>query len=349
LLNVTVICLLLAAATVWAPPPPPEPPAAAAAKHPEPWTEPWIKSRALEPWKKAAADKAAADKAAADKAAADKAAADKAAADKAAADKAAADKAAADKAAADKAAADKAAADKAAADKAAADKAAADKAAADKAAADKAAADKAAADKAAADKAAADKAAADKAAADKAAVADQPQFVLLQKLSGQSAGFLVVEGTVKRFSQDFGAGARNPKLFLSDVKPELLSEWQNTPQEKRIFVIGAGEDSSKISELAKSLKSDGYAVFFYDFCRPLCSSKAVGAMFGTSGETVLYHTSDAVLSEYVTVEIAAARSHLGLDKQVALITTGELLAGTFRMYMAGMPTPTPSPIQIGAQ
>ena len=186
---------------------------------------------------------------------------------------------------------------------------------------------------------------AEKAAAEKAAVADQPQLVLLQKLSGQSAGFLVVEGTVKRFSQDFEAGARNPELFLSDVKPELLSEWQNTPQEKRIFVIGAGEDSSKVSELAESLKSDGYAMFFYDFCRPLCSSKAVGAMFGTSGKTVLYHTSFAEHSEYVTVEIAAARSHQGLDKQVALITTGELLAGTFRMYMAGMPTPTPSAVK----
>src|SRR6516225_10531727 len=41
----------------------------------------------------------------------------------------------------------------------------------------------------------------EKAAAEKAAVADQPQLVLLQKLSGYSAGFLVVEGTVKRFSQ----------------------------------------------------------------------------------------------------------------------------------------------------
>src|SRR6266481_7007730 len=111
-------------------------------------------------------------------------------------------------------------------------------------------------------------AAAQKAAsAQRAASAAHPQLELLRKVSGLS-GVSIVEGTVKRFSQDFEAGARNPDRFLSEVRlsqPALVSEWQNTPREKRIFVIGAGKDSAKVSELAESLKSDGYKLFFTSF------------------------------------------------------------------------------------
>jgi hypothetical protein len=132
----------------------------------------------------------------------------------------------------------------------------------------------------------------------KAASAARPQLELLRKVSGLS-GVSIVEGTVKRFSQDFEAGARNPDRFLSEVKlsqPTLVSEWQNTPREKRIFVIGAGKDSATVTELTKSLKSDGYTAFFTSFCGQsgaLCSSKAVGAFFGTAGSTMLYHTTSA--------------------------------------------------------
>jgi hypothetical protein len=156
---------------------------------------------------------------------------------------------------------------------------------------------------------------------------------------------------VKRFSQDFEAGARNPDRFLSEVRlsqPALVKEWQNTPREKRICVIGAGKDSAKVSELAESLKSDGYKLFFYKFCGQsgaLCSSKAVGAFFGTSGSTMLYHTPSAELSKYVDVEVGTARFLEGLDKQVILISTSELFAAKFAMHVANMPTPTPSAVK----
>jgi len=157
---------------------------------------------------------------------------------------------------------------------------------------------------------------------------------------------------VKRFSQDFEAGARNPFRFLSEVRlsqPALVSEWENTPREKRIFVIGAGKDSAKVSELAKSLKADGYTAFFYKFCGQssgaLCSSQEVGAFFGTADQTMLYHTSSAELSKYVEVEAATARFLEGLDKPVILISTSELLAAKFAMHVANMPTPTPSAVK----
>jgi len=195
-------------------------------------------------------------------------------------------------------------------------------------------------------------AAAQKAAsAQRAASAAHPQLELLRKVSGLS-GVSIVEGTVKRFSQDFEAGARNPDRFLSEVRlsqPALVSEWQNTPREKRIFVIGAGKDSAKVSELAESLKSDGYKLFFYKFCGQssgaLCSSQAVGAFFGTADRTMLYHTPSAELSKYVEVEVATALFLEGLDKQVILISTSELLAAKFAMYVAKMPTPTPSAVK----
>jgi hypothetical protein len=170
--------------------------------------------------------------------------------------------------------------------------------------------------------------------------------ILLHK-TGLS-GFSIVDGAVKQFSTDFAAGAKNPDRFMSEVsvsQPMLLKKWKNTPQEKRIFVIGAGKDSAKVSELTESLKSDGYTVFFYDFCRPLCSSKAVGAMCGTSGITMVYQTPSAELSEYVKVEAATAGFLEGLNDKVVLISTSEFLAAKFAMYVANMPTPTPSAIK----
>jgi len=63
---------------------------------------------------------------------------------------------------------------------------------------------------------------------------------------------------------------------------------------------------------------------------------------------MLYHTSSADLSQYVTVEVATARFIDGLAKPVILISTEELLAaGAFKMHVVEMrmPTPTPSPVK----
>jgi hypothetical protein len=70
-----------------------------------------------------------------------------------------------------------------------------------------------------------------------------------------------------------------------------------------------------------------------------------GAFFGTAGSTLLYHTPSAELSKYVDVEVATARFLEGLDKQVILISTSELLAAKFAMHVANMPTPTPSAVK----
>jgi hypothetical protein len=114
-----------------------------------------------------------------------------------------------------------------------------------------------------------------------------PRLKLVQKIDSRFTHFSVVKGTVKRFALDFEAGARNPESYLPEVSPELVSKWFKVPQENRIFIIGAGKDSAEVSQAAESLRAQGNEVFFYDFCRPLCSSKAVGAMFGTSGITML--------------------------------------------------------------
>ena len=141
-----------------------------------------------------------------------------------------------------------------------------------------------------------------------------PQLKLLHVIDSGLTRFSVVRGRVKEFSKKFEAGARDPGRFLSEVRlhrPELLSEWLAAPQEKRMFIIGAGEDTAKVSEEAERLKSNGYAVFFYQFCRQssgaLCSDEAVGAMFGTAGQAMLYHTEFATASKYVKVEVATAR------------------------------------------
>jgi hypothetical protein len=153
---------------------------------------------------------------------------------------------------------------------------------------------------------------------------------------------------VKAFSHDFETGAKNPDRYLSEVRSSqraLLDQWERTPLGKRIFVIGSGEDFPKISERAQSLKSEGSTFFFYKFCRPLCSSEAVGAMAGTSGQIMLYRTPSAELSKYVEVEVATARFLDGLAQPVILISTEEFLAQNFAMHVAEMRMPTPSPVK----
>src|SRR5215510_4561685 len=177
-----------------------------------------------------------------------------------------------------------------------------------------------------------------------------PQLKLLQKIAPGFSPPAVVDGSVKRFATGFEAGARNPDRFLSEVQPNLLSKWTKVPRDKRIFVIGAGKDSAKISEITESLRSDGYAVFFYKVCSEgggaLCSHEAVGAMCAKSGWTVLYETPYAKLSEYVQVEIATAGFVEGLNERVFLISNEELFAGHFvAMYVANMPMPTPSAVK----
>jgi len=176
-----------------------------------------------------------------------------------------------------------------------------------------------------------------------------PQLKPLSKILLHKTGFLgfsIVDGAVKQFSTDFADGAKNPDRFKSEVNSALVEKWNKAPQEKRIFVIGAGKDSAKVSEWAKSVESDGYVVFFYKFCSPLCSSKAVGAMCKTSGTTMVYQTPSAELSEYVKVEAATAGFIEGLNDKVVLISTSDLLAAEkFTMYVANMPTPTPSAIK----
>ena len=68
-------------------------------------------------------------------------------------------------------------------------------------------------------------------------------------------------------------------------------------------------------------------------------------MAGTSGQIMLYRTPSAELSKYVEVEVKTARFLEGLDKKVVLISTNELLAGKFAMYVANMPTPTRSAVK----
>jgi len=74
-----------------------------------------------------------------------------------------------------------------------------------------------------------------------------PQLKLLQKTPPGFSPPAIVKGSVKQFATGFEAGFRNPDRFLSEVQPDLLSEWKNIPRDKRIFVIGAGKDSAEVS------------------------------------------------------------------------------------------------------
>jgi hypothetical protein len=121
----------------------------------------------------------------------------------------------------------------------------------------------------------------------------------------------LVSPSVKRFGEKFMDGAWDGDDVLQTVKtldPARVAKWRNTPQEKRLFVVGAREDTEHLAPSFKALEDQGYEVFFYRLCesRPgmLCDSETVGAFFATAGNVLVSRSSAAAMSEFVKMELA---------------------------------------------
>ena len=126
------------------------------------------------------------------------------------------------------------------------------------------------------------------------------------------SSFKVVPYSVKRFQTEFLEGALQPAKYLSKGDQDgLLARWNQVPQERRVFIVGAGEDTLEIARIQSGLRDRGFEAFFYRFCRTsggeLCSSQTVGAAFATSGQAMVFETAAARASKFVSIEIGTAQ------------------------------------------
>lgn len=170
-------------------------------------------------------------------------------------------------------------------------------------------------------------------------------FKSLASVSQSMPRVRLVRAEVKRFVNDFAAGAQNSAKYLTDRwvgnKP-LLSRWQAAPKHRRVFVAGASQDRALIAAWAQQMESDGFVIFFYEFCRQpsggLCASEVVGAFFWDAATAILADTPMAAKSRYISYEVAAALRLMRGESMFLMITPSELWGGISTMSNAGTTT-----------
>ncbi len=135
-----------------------------------------------------------------------------------------------------------------------------------------------------------------------------------------------VSASVKQFGDDFRGGVLLPLLALNkerQMRPSLadmITDWEQTPKEKRVFVIGARSDTQYVRALKTEYAVEGIKLFFYRDCgMPLCSEAAVGAFFGTAGQLIVSNSAAALASSYVTLEVKLTQDLHGTGPSVDII------------------------------
>jgi len=149
----------------------------------------------------------------------------------------------------------------------------------------------------------------------------------LEMVDRRVGSLSIVQADVKRFIQEFGIGASDPDRYLKNsllVSPELTELWLRTPLEKRIFIIGAGEDDRAIELYKRSLADSGFMALFYRDCHDphggLCDSRVIGAFFRTASRALMVESTAAERSLYVPLEVAKAHQLRGQTGLMLLVS-----------------------------
>jgi hypothetical protein len=135
----------------------------------------------------------------------------------------------------------------------------------------------------------------------------------------------------KRFSKDFIKGAILGSSIIENHQNRAIDQWLQAPQAMRIFIIGASDDEATAAEIKITLKPYGYKVFFYKFCTDfagnLCPEELVGAIYSTSGHTIIISSRKSALSDFVKIELSAIKS-LRENRFLIIATSNEIIIGT---------------------
>ena len=123
---------------------------------------------------------------------------------------------------------------------------------------------------------------------------------------------VIVSAAVKKFSEAFRRGARDPTAYFQTEKQlaklmglnvSLIDRWTAAPEDKRIFITGARSDEPYARILSERYGREGYVPYFYQDCKPLCLESTVGAFFGSAGEVIHVDSTDASKSDFIPVEL----------------------------------------------
>lgn len=169
----------------------------------------------------------------------------------------------------------------------------------------------------------------------------------------------IVSISVKAFASKFLYGARNHEQFLqgssdsasaSANNAALITRWTRTDKGKRIFVTGAHSDYAYVKALQARYEQDGYVLFFYLECLPLCQSETVGAFYATSGAAIHINSPSAAKSEYVPIEVAVIMSLEGKQPMIQLSTAdGLIIYDPVDVLSADRPQSTIMGVQVYCQ
>ena len=117
----------------------------------------------------------------------------------------------------------------------------------------------------------------------------------------------------KAFGLDFLSGARQSGILLQQLRtrhPALVDDWLATPPARRVFLVGASQDSQDIVALRQQLDRAGFKTYFFTDCNrhlgSLCTSEEVGAFFGSAGHAIAMQSPAAQASGFIPVELASA-------------------------------------------
>lgn len=165
---------------------------------------------------------------------------------------------------------------------------------------------------------------------------------LLQSAWASVPHAVVVRTDVLRFGNEFRTGAKSPNdtlarekyrlhakltvnsptftdMYFSQANWATIDAWLSTPQERRVFVIGARDDAAYVQALRARYSTEDAKFFFYQDCKPLCHESTVGAFFGSAGTVVHVESPDAKNSSFVLVEKGLTLEHSGGGRKLLLI------------------------------
>ena len=148
---------------------------------------------------------------------------------------------------------------------------------------------------------------------------------------------------VMPFAQDFIKGAMNPGHFIHEERKRsapngrnfsILERWRAAPNERRIFITGERRDQRTVNLLKSILAPQGFELFFYLDCKPLCAPTTVGAMFNSSG-TVFHIESRGKRGEFVPIEVMIIATMQRYSGEVEVKELASLQPGHIAVYEPG--------------
>lgn len=162
-------------------------------------------------------------------------------------------------------------------------------------------------------------------------IGDRPIVKALENTSTGTPYITFVQTRVKQFFKAYAQGARNPDEYLRRARsthPQVVSRWEGTPLDRRIFLVGAGKDDPFVRNYIHESEKDGYTVFFYKDCEHTafasCDDAVVGAFMASASRVLALVSSASEASLFCSPETVFAQRFRAGRKLVIMISPADL-------------------------